>query len=118
MKTKNLLAYFVAFGASATILLANIPIKSGDKVAFLGDSITAGGYGKAGGYVQLIGAGLATNGVTVELIGAGISGHKSDQMLERLDRDVLKKNPQWMTLSSGVNDVWHGDKGIALPGYQ
>jgi lysophospholipase L1-like esterase len=45
---------------------------------------------------------------------AGISGHKSDQMLARLERDVLSKQPQWMTLSCGVNDVWHGKRGVPL----
>ena len=35
-------------------------------------------------------------------------------MLARLDRDVISKNPQWMTLSCGVNDVWHGKTGIPL----
>jgi lysophospholipase L1-like esterase len=28
-------------------------------------------------------------------------------MLARLDTDVISKKPQWMTLSCGVNDVWH-----------
>jgi lysophospholipase L1-like esterase len=35
-------------------------------------------------------------------------------MLARLEKDVLSKNPQWMTLSCGVNDVWHGTKGVPL----
>lgn len=100
------------------LLRAEIPIKSGDKVAFLGDSITQAGQGSPGGYVQLIGSGLAANGVNIEIIGAGIGGHKSDQMLERLDRDVLSKKPQWMTLSCGVNDVWHGPKGVPLEDYK
>lgn len=47
-------------------------------------------------------------------------------MLDRLERDVLSKNPDWMTLSCGVNDVWHfklvlGDRtfeGIPLPEYK
>ena len=39
-------------------------------------------------------------------------------MLERLDRDVLQKKPDWMTLSCGVNDVWHGEKGIPLDQYK
>jgi lysophospholipase L1-like esterase len=94
------------------------PIKTGDKIAFLGDSITQGGAGHPGGYVQLVGSGLAAAGVKVEIIGAGISGHKSNQMLERLDRDVISKKPTWMTLSCGVNDVWHGAKGVPLEAYQ
>lgn len=102
----------------ACLLHAEIPIKSGDKVAFLGDSITQGGQSSPGGYVQLVGSGLAANGVKIEIIGAGISGHKSNQMLERLDRDVLSKKPQWMTLSCGVNDVWHGAKGVTLEDYK
>jgi lysophospholipase L1-like esterase len=93
-------------------------VKAGDKIAFLGDSITQQGNGGPGGYVQLVGSGLAANGVKVEIIGAGISGHKSNQMLERLERDVLSKKPQWMTLSCGVNDVWHGANGVPLEDYK
>ena len=95
---------------AAPLALAQIPIKSGDKVAFLGDSITQQGKSSPSGYVNLVSSALAANGVKIEVIGAGISGHKSDQMLDRLERDVLSKKPQWMTLSCGVNDVWHGEK--------
>jgi len=98
--------------------LGEIPIKSGEKVAFLGDSITASGKANPGGYVNLVSAALATNGVKIEVIGAGVSGHKSDQMLARLENDVLKFKPQWMTLSCGVNDVWHGEKGVKLEDYR
>ena len=93
---------------------AEIAVKSGEKIAFLGDSITAGGWSNPVGYVRLVIAGLAANGINVEPIPAGISGHKSNQMLERLERDVLAKKPQWMTLSCGVNDVWHGKNGVPL----
>jgi lysophospholipase L1-like esterase len=101
----------VAFVQTA---FAEIAVKSGEKFAFLGDSITAQGWGNPAGYAKLIVAGLAANGVTVEPAPAGIGGHKSNQMLERLDKDVLNKKPQWMTLSCGVNDVWHGKQGVPL----
>jgi len=110
--------FFVSLSALPMISFAEIPLKTGEKVAFLGDSITAGGFSQASGYVQLVGKGLAANGVTIEIIGAGISGHKSNQMLERLERDVLSKKPHWMTLSCGVNDVWHGPKGVLLEDYK
>ena len=97
---------------------AEIAVKSGEKVAFLGDSITQAGWGNPKGYVKLIVSGLKANGVEIDPIPAGIGGHKSNQMLERLERDVLSKNPQWMTLSCGVNDVWHGEKGIPLDDYK
>jgi lysophospholipase L1-like esterase len=93
---------------------AEIAVKNGDKIAFLGDSITAGGWSNAAGYVKLVIAGLEANGVKAEPVPAGISGHKSDQMLARLEKDVLSKKPQWMTLSCGVNDVWHGKRGVPL----
>ncbi len=93
---------------------AEITVKSGEKIAFLGDSITAGGWGNPAGYVRLVIAGLEANGIKAEPVPAGIGGHKSDQMLARLDKDVLSKKPQWMTLSCGVNDVWHGPRGVPL----
>ena len=93
---------------------AQIAVKSGDKIAFLGDSITAGGWSNPAGYVRLVIAGLEANGLHATPVPAGISGHKSDQMLARLERDVLSKQPQWMTLSCGVNDVWHGKRGVPL----
>ena len=93
---------------------AEIAVKSGEKIAFLGDSITQGGWDSPLGYVRLVMAGLAANGVNAEPVPAGIGGHKSNDMLARLERDVLSKKPQWMTLSCGVNDVWHGKKGVPL----
>jgi lysophospholipase L1-like esterase len=93
---------------------AEILVKSGDKIAFLGDSITQAGWGQPSGYVRLIMEGLKANGIDAEAIPAGISGHKSDQMLGRLEKDVLSKKPQWMTLSCGVNDAWHGARGVPL----
>ena len=103
---------FLSFGLSQ--LSAEIAVKNGEKIAFLGDSITQGGWGNPAGYVRLVMAGLEANGVHAEAVPAGISGHKSDQMLARLEKDVLSKKPQWMTLSCGVNDVWHGGRGVPL----
>ncbi|MCF7731500.1 MAG: hypothetical protein K9N23_07425 [Akkermansiaceae bacterium] len=118
LKSHPSIAILAALMATSLLAPAEIPVKPGAKVAFLGDSITEAGQGSPGGYVQLIGSGLAANGVNIEIIGAGISGHKSNQMLERLERDVLAKQPQWMTLSCGVNDVWHGDNGVPLEDYK
>lgn len=115
---KALLA-LTAFGLLTTAASAQeILVKNGEKIAFLGDSITQQGAAGPLGYVHLVINGLAANGVKAEAIGAGISGHKSDQMLARLDRDVISKKPDWMTLSCGVNDVWHGERGVPLEQYK
>jgi lysophospholipase L1-like esterase len=115
----------LAFSAAALALALpaagradDVAVKSGDKIAFLGDSITQGGAASPSGYVRLVISGLEANGIQAVPVPAGISGHKSDQMLERLERDVISKKPQWMTLSCGVNDVWHGPRGIPLDQYQ
>src|SRR5258708_33147530 len=73
--------------------------KTGEKIAFLGDSITAQGAGSPGGYVLLVMNGLEQQGQKLTAIPAGISGNTSKDMLARLDRDVISKKPDWMTLS-------------------
>lgn len=89
-------------------------ISSGQRLAFLGDSITQFGWEKSDGYVKLVVAGLAANGMTVEPLPAGVSGQKSNDMLSRIDRDVLSRKPAVMTLSCGVNDVWHQERGVGI----
>ena len=95
-----------------------ILVKDGQKVAFMGDSITAQGWEVPGGYVKLVTEGLETLGVKIVPIPAGVGGNTSLNMLNRLDRDVLSKKPDWLTLSCGVNDVWHGADGVALEPYE
>jgi lysophospholipase L1-like esterase len=97
-----------------------LSVTNGQKIAFLGDSITQQGAANGSGYVWLTVSGLAANDVKVQAIPAGISGHKSTDMLARLEKDVLSKRPDWMTLSCGVNDVWHQDfgKGVMLEDYK
>lgn len=103
---------------SATCMAGDLLIKSGDKLAFLGDSITQFGANHPGGYARLVVSGLEANALKVEPVFAGISGHKSNDMLARVDRDVLSKRPAFMTLSCGVNDVWHGKNGVPLESYK
>ncbi len=97
---------------------AELLLRDGQTVAFLGDSITQQGAESSGGYVRLVERGLAVNGVVIKVIPAGIGGNKSNQMRERLDGQVLRLKPDWMTLSCGVNDVWHGVNGVSLADYK
>jgi lysophospholipase L1-like esterase len=101
-------------------------VKTGESIAFMGDSITYfGAYMKdtpyfstenPGGYVRLVASGLASQGINVAVIPAGIGGNNSKHMLGRLEKDVLSKKPTWMTLSVGVNDVMH--KAVELEEYK
>ena len=80
-------------------------LKEGDRLVALGDSIT-----QAGGYLDFIRKVLDKHypALKVEVVNAGISGHKSTDMLARLKADVIDKKPTVVTISCGVNDVWHG----------
>lgn len=108
----------ILLSATSTTSLAEPAIRNGDTIAFLGDSITQNGYSNPAGYVNLVIDGLKKAQINVVAIPAGVSGNKSNQMLARIDQDVLSKKPQWMTLSCGVNDVWHGEHGVPLEAYK
>ena len=116
MKVATIAAVMVA----ASTAFGELIVKDGDTLAFLGDSITQQGQEKTDGYVNLVLRSLACEGVNVKPVKADISGNKSNDMLARLDKHVLSKKPNVMTLSCGVNDVWHQDwkKGVPLEDYK
>ena len=89
-------------------------LKKGDRIVFLGDSITAGGT-RPKGYVTLIKKALTEKhkDLDLEIIGAGISGNKVPDLQRRLDKDVLAKKPTVVVIYIGINDVWHGEKDPA-----
>ena len=91
---------------SASAERRSLLLKSGEKIAFMGDSITAGGARK-NGYVTLTMEALNHEGLKLTHIPAGVGGNRSKDMLARLDASVISKDPDWMLLSCGVNDVWH-----------
>src|SRR5262245_11098734 len=90
------------------------PLKKGDRIVFLGDSITQAGVGPKG-YVRLIKSHVADKhkDLGIEFIGAGISGNKVPDLQKRLDKDVLAKKPTLVVIYIGINDVWHGEKDPA-----
>jgi lysophospholipase L1-like esterase len=102
----------------AGFVRADLIVKSGEKVAFMGDSITFQGWDNSGGYVKLTVAGLDKLGAKIVPIPAGVGGNTSRDMLARLNSDVLSKKPDWLTLSCGVNDVWRHADGVSLEDYK
>ena len=81
-------------------------IKPGQQIVAIGDSIT-----QAGGYLKMIDAVLAENAVRgaklPPIINVGISGQKAEDLVARFANDVVAKKPAFVTLSIGINDVWH-----------
>src|SRR3954470_3685473 len=98
--------------AQATIARADDApaLKDGDRIVFLGDSITQAGVDKKG-YVTVIRNTLADQhkSLKIDVIGAGISGNKVPDLQKRLQKDVLDKKPTLVVIYIGINDVWHGE---------
>ena len=81
------------------------------RVVFFGDSITEAGV-KPGGYVALIKDSLQRRGSEAKIVGAGVSGNKVEQLLARIDKDVIALKPTTVVVYIGINDVWHWTIGI------
>ena len=80
-------------------------LKPGDTIVAIGDSITA-----AGGYLRNIDAVLAQQYPELKIakvVNKGIGGQKAEDLIQRFDNDVVKLKPAVVTISIGINDVWH-----------
>jgi len=94
-------------------------VKSGETIVFLGDSITQNGAALPGGYVSLVVSGFKSTGINIQAIPAGTGGHTSNDLIKRLQRDVIERKPDWVTISYGVNDVFRGaNGGVTLEDYK
>ena len=120
--TKFGCAAVIALSASAA--LAALPFKDGDRIAFLGDSITQFGADSPRGWVNLVERAIRAESPEVAFIHAGIAGNKSSQMVVRYEQDVMRRKPNWMFFSCGVNDAPNGltgasrNRGLPLAAYR
>jgi lysophospholipase L1-like esterase len=91
-----------------------VPLKKGDTIIFLGDSITQGGGG-AGGYITLIKTALDEKhkDLGIKTVNAGISGNKVPDLQRRVEKDVVARKPAIVFIYIGINDVWHGENDPA-----
>ncbi len=99
-------ALVVILAAPQATYADDVLVQSGQKVAFLGDSITGFGWSKPAGWIHLVVDSLAANGIIIQPIPSGYGGNTSTDMAGRIDTDVIAKKPDWVLLSCGANDVW------------
>lgn len=98
-------------------------LHKGERILFLGDSITELGV-KPNGYVALLREQLSARypDLGIEVIGAGISGNRVLDLHRRLVKDVIEKKPTIVVIYIGINDVWHwtmvGHKGTTRVEYE
>ncbi|MCH8529188.1 MAG: GDSL-type esterase/lipase family protein [Kiritimatiellae bacterium] len=81
---------------------APAPFADGDRVLFLGDSIT-----RAGAWHSLISLFYATRFPDQRLtwLNAGISGDTAAGAVQRLEWDVLEREPDHVVIMFGINDI-------------
>ncbi|MEI6915523.1 MAG: SGNH/GDSL hydrolase family protein [Armatimonadota bacterium] len=91
-------------------------LKRNETIVFLGDSLTEADPG----YVSFVRDMLQALAPELQLtcLNRGIGGNKVPQLIERVQRDVLAEKPDWVSISIGINDVWHGPDGVTLPDFE
>jgi lysophospholipase L1-like esterase len=78
------------------------PFRDGDRVVFLGNSITDGGH-----YHSYIWLYYMTRfpDMRLRVLNAGIGGDQASDMVRRLDGDVFSKRPTVLIVTFGMNDT-------------
>ncbi|MFI5381303.1 MAG: SGNH/GDSL hydrolase family protein [Tepidisphaerales bacterium] len=103
--TKLFAVVLALVGPAPTDTPKELQIKAGDQIVCIGDSITAGG-----GYLRDIDAFFKEQYPDLKIpkvINAGISGQKAEDLVKRFQKDVVDRKPAFVTISIGINDVWH-----------
>lgn len=86
-------------------------IAPGSSLIFAGDSITECGRQGSNlgqGFVMMVDAYLKAKrgGSRIRVENVGVGGNTARDLSSRWDDDVLEKEPDWVSLLIGVNDVW------------
>ena len=102
MKTISLMVCLLFTRIAIAQLMPKPVFVSGDKVCFVGNSITNNGE-----FYQFIYLYYATRfpGEHIRFVNCGISGDIASGILKRLDNDVLVHQPTYTVLMVGMNDV-------------
>jgi len=97
-------------------------LSNGAKLLFIGDSITDCGRmddveGIGYGYVRLIRDYLQLfySDAQATVVNKGISGNTVLDLQARWQEDVISHNPNWVSISIGINDAW---KEIEIDRYE
>lgn len=110
---KSIFLFFLSIILCVSIVSAQQikPFKEGDRVVFLGNSITDGGHYHS--YVWLYYMTRFPD-MRITVMNAGIGGDQASDMVKRLDGDVFSKRPTVLIATFGMNDTgyfeYNGDQ--------
>ncbi len=85
------------------------------RILFQGDSITDAGRDKrnfhdmGNGYPKYAAKLIAEAHpeLDIEFINLGIGGHRTDQLFDRMSKDLIDLKPDIVSILIGINDIWH-----------
>ncbi|WP_448635055.1 SGNH/GDSL hydrolase family protein [Pedobacter panaciterrae] len=104
---KIILVLFLAVLSNTTIKAQSLlPFADGDRVAFLGNSITEAGYYGSNIWLYYM---TRFPERKISVINVGIGGDVVGQMNERFEQDVLPKKPNIVVLTFGMNDSGYSE---------
>lgn len=88
-------------------------LQEGQKMIFIGDSITDCGRKDdpehiGGGYVRIVRdyLSIVRPEISLQVVNQGISGETILDLKARWKEDVIELKPDWLTISIGINDEW------------
>ncbi|AZM51359.1 GDSL family lipase [Streptomyces sp. WAC 01529] len=100
-------------------------LTAGDRLLFIGDSLTDAGRDRADraslgdGYVSRIARALraeAGAGPAPTVLNKGVNGHRVHDLESRWAADVIAERPTVVTVGIGINDTWRRyDQGLVSP---
>ncbi len=99
----------LSFNAVAQEQGSGIVFKNGDRVCFIGNSITANG--QFCNFISLYYAARFPN-ENVRFFNCGISGNSATGVIRRMEYDILVHQPTWSVVMLGMNDV---NRGLYAP---
>ena len=91
------------------------------RILFQGDSITDAGRDRrnyhhlGSGYPKYAAELISKEHPDVEFINLGISGNRSCQLFDRSSDDIMKLQPDIVSILIGINDIWHRHSSSPIP---
>jgi lysophospholipase L1-like esterase len=111
MKNLTLLSFVLVLSATTHAQSPALsPFQPKEKVIFIGNSITEAGYYES--YIWLYYM-LHFPDRRITIINGGIGGERAQNIVERLDDDVVARNPTTVCLTFGMNDTGYYEFGWA-----